>query len=45
MDWDIAHSLPPKRRRAYVVFYGQLDGGEWDFARGRWKEKPKGSDG
>ncbi len=41
VDWDIAHSLDPVRRRAYVVFYGQMDGNEWDFILNKWKPPPK----
>lgn len=39
VPWDVAHSLPPARRRAYCVYYGILDGGEYDFDRLQWKEK------
>lgn len=39
MDWDIAWSLEPNRRRALVIFYGQMDGNEWDFDKADWKPR------
>ena len=39
IPFDVAHSLDPLTRRAYCVFYGQLEGGEWDFEQMQWKER------
>jgi len=39
VPFDVAFSLPPEDRLAWVVALGQLDGGEFDFAALRWKDR------
>jgi hypothetical protein len=39
VPWDVAHSLEPERRLAYVVYYGELEGGVWDYDRMTWRER------
>ena len=39
MPFDVAFSLSPEERLAFVVVLGRLDGGEFDFAALRWKER------
>jgi hypothetical protein len=34
-----AMRMSPARRLAYVVIFGELEGGKWDQARGRWEER------
>ncbi len=40
MPFDVAFSLPPEDRLAWVVALGQLDGGTFDFETLTWKERP-----
>jgi hypothetical protein len=39
VPFDVAFSLPLEERVAFVVALGRLDGGEFDFATLRWKER------
>ncbi len=39
MPFDVAFSLPPEDRLAWVVAIGTLDGGAFDFAAMRWKDR------
>ncbi len=39
MPFDVAFSLLPEDRLAWIVALGTLDGGEFDFAALRWKER------
>jgi hypothetical protein len=40
VPFDVAFSLPPDDRLAWVVVFGTLDGGEFDWAAPRWEQKP-----
>ena len=40
VPFDVAFSLPADERLAWVVVFGTLDGGEFDFVSMRWKERP-----
>jgi hypothetical protein len=40
VPFDIAFSLPPDERLAFVVALGSLDGGIFDWAAMRWKAQP-----
>jgi hypothetical protein len=40
VPFDIAFSLPPEDRLAWVIAIGRLDGGEFDFATQSWKARP-----
>jgi hypothetical protein len=31
--------MEPGRRRAFCIFYGEMDGAAYDFDAGRWKER------
>jgi hypothetical protein len=37
VPWDVVFGLDAEERFAYVVIFGQLAGGEFDFTTGRWK--------
>lgn len=39
VPWDVAHSLDDEPRLAYVIYYGQLEGGEWDWDAMTWRER------
>lgn len=39
VPFDVAFSLDRDRRLALCVFYGTLEGGEWDFAAMTWRDK------
>jgi hypothetical protein len=39
VPFDVAFSLDATERLAFVVALGRLDGGEFDFATMRWKER------
>jgi hypothetical protein len=39
VPFDVAFSLSPEERLAWVVALGTLDGGEFDFVTMRWKER------
>jgi hypothetical protein len=39
VPFDVAFSLTPEDRLAFVVAIGRLDGGSFDFTRHRWKER------
>lgn len=39
MPFDVAFSLPPDERLAWVVALGTLDGREFDFTANTWKER------
>lgn len=39
VPWGLAHEMEAERRRAYCVYFGQLEGGEYDFDAMCWKEK------
>jgi hypothetical protein len=39
VPFDVAFSLPPEDRLAWVVALGTLDGNEFDFGVMRWKER------
>ncbi len=36
MPFDVAFSLPPEDRLAWVIALGTLEGGDFDFATMRW---------
>jgi hypothetical protein len=36
VPFDVAFSLPPEERMAYVVIFGTLDGQEFDWPSLRW---------
>ena len=38
VPFDIAFSLLPEDRLAWIVAIGQLDGREFDFARMEWRQ-------
>jgi hypothetical protein len=38
VPWDVAWSLSPARRLAYIVVAGELDGGSFDWHRLAWRE-------
>jgi hypothetical protein len=40
VPFDVAFSLPPEDRLAWVIALGQLDGGAFDFSSMTWKERP-----
>lgn len=40
MPFDVAFSLPPEDRLAWIVAIGRLDGGEFDFQTHSWKATP-----
>lgn len=40
MPFDVAFSLQPDDRLAWVVVFGTLDGGEFDWTTLRWEAKP-----
>ncbi len=40
VPFDVAFSLDPADRLAWVVAIGRLDGREYDFATMSWKEWP-----
>lgn len=42
VPYDVAWSLPASERMAYIVVFGELDGGEFCFTRWRWIEKNDG---
>ena len=39
MPFDVAFSLSPDERLAWVVALGELDGNEFDFATMSWKAR------
>jgi hypothetical protein len=39
VPFDVAFSLPPEDRLAWVVALGTLDGGEFDWQTMSWKER------
>jgi hypothetical protein len=39
VPFDIAFSLDPTDRLAWIVAIGRLDGGEFDFTTLTWKER------
>jgi hypothetical protein len=39
VPFDVAFSLPPEDRLAWVVAIGTLDGNVFDFATMRWKDR------
>ena len=39
VPYSVAFALEPDERLAYVVIFGQLDGNDFDFDRGQWKER------
>jgi hypothetical protein len=39
VPFDVAFSLPPEDRLAWVVAIGTLDGGEFDFVTMRWRDR------
>jgi hypothetical protein len=41
VPWDVAWGMSPARRLATLVVSGELDGGEFDWDRLRWKERKK----
>jgi hypothetical protein len=40
VPFDVAFSLPPEERLAWVVAFGTLDGREFDWSQRCWKEVP-----
>jgi len=40
VPFDIAFSLPPEDRMAWVVAIGTLDGRDFDWTRVAWKDGP-----
>lgn len=40
VPYDVAFSLPAEERVAYMIIFGELEGGKFDWARMDW-EKPK----
>lgn len=42
VPWEVAWSLSPERRLAYVVVFGELESGlQYDWKRMRWPDPPK----
>jgi hypothetical protein len=39
VPFDVAFSLAPEDRLAWVIALGQLDGGEFDFPSMTWKDR------
>ncbi len=39
VPFDVALSFSPRERLAWVVYFGRLEGGEWDFDRMEWVER------
>ena len=39
MPFDVAFALDVTERLAFVVAFGELDGGIFDFATGQWRER------
>jgi hypothetical protein len=39
VPFDVAFSLAPEDRLAWVIALGRLDGGEFDLAAMTWKER------
>jgi len=39
VPFDVAFSLPPDERLAYVVVLGTLQGGSFDWLHLRWEEE------
>jgi hypothetical protein len=39
VPFDVAFSLSPEERFAWVVAIGRLDGGEFDFEQMAWKDR------
>lgn len=39
MPFDVAFSLAPEDRLAWVIALGQLDGGEFDYPSMTWKDR------
>lgn len=39
IPFDVAFSLSPTRRLAWVVVMGELSGGKFDWSRGEWVTK------
>jgi len=40
VPFDVAFSLPPEDRLAWIVALGRLDGREFDFIRMEWRQSP-----
>jgi len=40
VPFDVAFSLPPEERLAFVVVLGQLDGNGFDWQNLSWKQHP-----
>ena len=38
MPFDVAFALDAAERLAFVVAFGELDGGSFDFAARRWRD-------
>lgn len=38
VPFDVAFSLPPDDRLAFIVALGSLDGNEFDWSTGAWKQ-------
>lgn len=41
VPFDVAFSLEPERRLGFVVFYGTLEGGKWNFDAMTWDRRPE----
>jgi hypothetical protein len=39
VPFDVAFSLPPDERTAWVVVFGTMDGGRFDFATQCWEAR------
>lgn len=39
VPFDVAFSLPPDERLAWMVIFGRFDGGEFDWSTGSWKKR------
>lgn len=36
---DLAFAMPAYMQRAAIIILGQVEGGDWDWDRMRWKER------
>jgi hypothetical protein len=41
VPWDVAHSLEAEPRLAYVIYFGQLEGGVWDWDAMDWEPQKR----
>jgi hypothetical protein len=38
VPWDVAWKMSPTRRLAYVVAFGEIDGGRFDWSTKTWSD-------